>query len=68
MGIDNTIRDTEIEVSDRAKLIVTERLLTALAQKAESNIKVQLQGETAQLKLFHVRCAGVGQDRIIILI
>ena len=36
MGIDNTVRDTEVHLADGAKLIVTERLLTTGAQEAKS--------------------------------
>ena len=43
-GIDQTKRDTEIKLMDKAKLIVTERLLTHKDQVAESNISVELLG------------------------
>lgn len=43
-GIDHTKRDTEIRLQDKAKLVVTERLLTHKEQEAESNIIVELLG------------------------
>lgn len=43
-GIDHTKRDTEIRLLDKAKLVVTERLLTHKEQEAESNIIVELLG------------------------
>ncbi|MGE4484334.1 MAG: SufD family Fe-S cluster assembly protein [Oscillospiraceae bacterium] len=51
MGIDNTVRDTEIDLADRAKLIVTERLLTAMEQEAKSNIAVELLGEDSSAQI-----------------
>ena len=50
-GIDQTKRDTTVVLEKNAKLIVTERLLTAEEQEAESNIIVELRGEnsTAQI-------------------
>lgn len=51
MGIDNTVRDTEIQLYDGAKLIITERLLTNMEQKAASNITVELLGENSSAQI-----------------
>lgn len=51
MGIDNTVRDTEIQLYDGAKLIITERLLTNMEQKAKSNITVELLGENSSAQI-----------------
>lgn len=51
MGIDNTVRDTEVQLANRAKLIITERLLTNMGQKATSNITVQLLGEDSSAQI-----------------
>ncbi len=50
-GVDKTKRDTNVVLHKDARLIVTERLLTAEDQEAESNITVELKGEnsTAQV-------------------
>jgi Fe-S cluster assembly scaffold protein SufB len=45
MGVDRTIRDTNIDLARNTKLQVTERLLTNLKQEAESNIPIELLGE-----------------------
>ncbi len=51
MGIDNTVRDTEIQLADGAKLIITDRLLTNMEQKAKSNITVELLGENSSAQI-----------------
>ncbi len=51
MGIDSTVRDTEIDLSDRAKLIVTERLLTTADQVAKSGITVKLLGRDSSAQI-----------------
>lgn len=50
-GVDRTKRDTRVVLHKDARLIVSERLLTAKNQAAESNIIVELKGEnsTAQI-------------------
>jgi len=50
-GIDNTIRDTEVNLHKNAQLIVVERLLTYLDQTAESNTTVNLLGEDASAQI-----------------
>lgn len=44
-GIDSTRRETTVRLHDGAKLILTERLFTSLAQKASSRITIELVGE-----------------------
>lgn len=50
-GIDRTKRDTEIRLHDKARLVVTERLLTYLDQQAESNITVELVGSDSSAQI-----------------
>ena len=50
-GVDQTVRDTEVRLHKNARLIVTERLLTNLDQRAESNITVELVGEDATAQI-----------------
>lgn len=58
-GIDHTKRETEIRLSGNAKLIVTERLLTHLAQDAESIITVELLGQDSSAQIIS---RSVAQD------
>jgi Fe-S cluster assembly scaffold protein SufB len=58
-GIDRTKRDTEIRLMDKAKLVVTERLLTHLDQEAESNITVELLGVDSSAQIIS---RSVAQD------
>ena len=75
-GVDQTVRDTEVRLHKNARLIVTERLLTNLDQRAESNITVELVGEdaTAQIisrsvaqdnskQIFHLNLRGYAKCR-----
>lgn len=50
-GVDDTIRDTEVDLADGARLIVTERLMTEGEQNAESIIKVNLNGEDSSARI-----------------
>ena len=50
-GVDSTKRDTLVKLHKRAKLIVTERLLTYEEQFAESNITVELLEEDASAQV-----------------
>lgn len=43
-GVDSTIRETQVEANEGAKLFVTERLMTHGKQTAVSNMKVVLKG------------------------
>jgi Fe-S cluster assembly scaffold protein SufB len=58
-GVDHTIRDTDIKLMGNAKLVVTERLLTNLDQEAESNINVELLGESSSAQIIS---RSVAQD------
>ena len=51
MGVDDTRRDTQITLADRAKLIVTERLLTDFSQQAVSGIDIRIDGEDASAQV-----------------
>lgn len=75
-GVDITKRDTDVILHKDARLIVTERLLTAGDQEAESNILVELKGEnsTAQIlsrsvaqdnskQVFHLIMRGYAECR-----
>ena len=50
-GVDSTKRDTLVKLHRKAKLIVTERLLTHLEQFAETNITVELLEEDASAQV-----------------
>ncbi len=43
-GVDSTRRDTQVHLSDRAKLVVTERLLTDGKEEAYSSISIDMPG------------------------
>ena len=75
-GVDKTKRDTEVILHKDARLIVSERLLTAKDQTAESNILVELKGDnsTAQIlsrsvaqddskQVFHLNMRGYAECR-----
>ena len=75
-GVDRTKRDTEVILHKDARLIVSERLLTANNQTAESNILVELKGDnsTAQIlsrsvaqddskQVFHLNMRGYAECR-----
>lgn len=69
-GVDSTRRDTEINLEDRAKLIVTERLLTDGVQQAFSSIAIDLKGQdsSAQIISRSVAQGNSKQDFIFDLI
>lgn len=50
-GVDSTKRDTEVRLGAKAKLIITERLLTDQDQWAESKISVELNGDGASAQI-----------------
>lgn len=50
-GVDSTRRDTEIKLSKRAKLIVTERLLTDGVQQAYSSISIDMAGQDCSAQI-----------------
>jgi Fe-S cluster assembly scaffold protein SufB len=51
MGIDHTVRDTEVQLANKSRLIVTERLLTNFSQEAVSNISIELLGEDSSAQI-----------------
>ncbi len=50
-GVDSTRRDTQINLKERAKLIVTERLLTDGVQEAYSGISINMEGKDCSAQL-----------------
>ena len=50
-GVDSTQRDTEVVLGDRAKLIVTERLLTDGKQTAKSSISIAMEGADSSAQI-----------------
>lgn len=50
-GVDSTLRKTEVRLGENAKLIVTERLMTHLDQKAQSDITVSLKGRNSSAQI-----------------
>ena len=50
-GVDDTIRDTAIDIADGGKLIITERLLTDGVQNAESIVNVELNGADSSARI-----------------
>lgn len=73
-GVDSTVRETEVELRENAKLYVVEKLMTHDSQKAESNMEVRLcgTGSSAQIisrsvakgkssQVFHPRAVGAAK-------
>jgi ABC-type transport system involved in Fe-S cluster assembly, permease component len=58
-GIDSTERETTVRLHDNATLILTERLLTALDQRAISRITIELVGANSSA---HVISRSVAKD------
>jgi hypothetical protein len=50
-GVSSTNRQTHVELEDKAKLYVVEKLMTHEDQLAESNIDVELKGEGSSAKI-----------------
>lgn len=50
-GVDSTLRETTVNLGARAKIVVTERLLTHGKQTARSNIDVNLNGEESSAQI-----------------
>ena len=50
-GVDNTVRDTYVELAEGARLIVVERLLTAGVQEADSIINVVMNGRDSSARV-----------------
>ncbi len=58
-GVDHTVRKTDVILHERAKLIVTERLLTNGTQTADSYIDVRLAGDDSSCQVIS---RSVAQD------
>lgn len=50
-GVDSTKRDTQADLEDGAKLVVTERLMTHGRQYAESNIEITMNGRDSSAQV-----------------
>ena len=58
-GVTSTVRDTNAKLEAGAKLVLIEKLLTHGDQKAESNMKVELNGEDSSVQVIS---RSVAQD------
>ncbi len=58
-GVSSTVRDTNAELGENAKLILTEKLLTHEDQTAVSNMKIDLNGDESSVQ---VVSRSVAQD------
>ena len=58
-GVTSTVRETNAKLDARAKLVLTERLLTHDDQKAESNVVIELEGEDSSVQIIS---RSVAQD------
>ncbi len=58
-GVSSTVRDTNAELADGAKLVLTEKLLTHGSQTAVSNMKVELKGDDSSVQVIS---RSVAQD------
>ncbi len=61
-GVDSTRRDTEVHLGDRAKLVVTERLLTDRAEEAYSSISIDMPGADSSAQIIS-RSVARGQSK-----
>ena len=59
-GVSSTVRKTNAKLGERAKLVLTERLLTHDDQTAVSNINIELEGDDSSVQ---VVSRSVAQDR-----
>jgi hypothetical protein len=59
-GVSSTIRKTNAKLDARAKLVLTERLLTHDDQHATSNVMIELEGEDSSVQIVS---RSVAQDR-----
>ena len=50
-GVDSTLRETDASLDARAKIVITERLLTHGRQKARSNMTVNLNGRDSSAQI-----------------
>lgn len=58
-GVTSTVRDTNAELKDDAKLVLNEKLLTHGSQSATSNMKVKLKGANSSVQVIS---RSVAQD------
>lgn len=58
-GVTSTLRDTNAELGKNAKLVLTEKLLTHGSQTAESNMRIDLNGEDSSVQVIS---RSVAQD------
>lgn len=63
-GVDSTLRETDIEMAEGAKLYVMEKLMTHDEQRAESNMEVRLNGEGSSAQIIS-RSVAKGTSRQI---
>ena len=50
-GVSSTLRETNAELQNGAKLLINEKLLTSGEQKAKSNFKINLTGEASKVEI-----------------
>ena len=50
-GVSSTLRETNAELQNGAKLLINEKLLTSGKQKAKSNFKINLTGEASKVEI-----------------
>jgi Fe-S cluster assembly scaffold protein SufB len=61
-GVSNAVRNTNVKAYKDSTIIIEERLMTENEQTAESNIKVELLGENATVKIV---TRGVAKDKSV---
>ena len=61
-GVDSTIRETDVEMGENAKLYVMEKLMTHDKQVAESNMEVQMNGAGSSAQIIS-RSVAKGESR-----
>ena len=61
-GVDSTIRDTSADLKDRATLVIREKIMTHGNQTAETNFKVELNGEDSSANVIS-RSVAKGNSR-----
>lgn len=65
-GVDSTRRSTEAKLSDGAKLIITERLMTHGSQRAESYFTVTLDGKDSSANLISRSVAKENSSQLFV--
>ena len=59
-GVTSTVRDTTAKLAAKAKLVMNEKLLTHDDQTAESNVRIELEGDDASVQIVS---RSVAKDR-----